>query len=773
MMNEDNKFIGEGMLERIAVIQGIGLLHDANGKQFTCQKATLVYADNGRGKSTLATILRSVSNGDASLIVARKTLDGILPPKVMLQFGSGHKVILDNGAWSEPRPEVLVFDADFVERNVHSGGSVTTSHRKNLLEFALGEPAVAARTDLDNATGLAKTAADKVQGIAAQLSGHHVGMTLAQFEKLHQGVDVDTKLPELQKRIIAASNVAAILAKQVPCPVAEPSFDVNGFFAGLGTSLKEVHADAERVVREHVETLGNKAAESWLSQGHQFDDSKTCPYCGQDTTGNEFIKAYQTHFNVAYAGLKAKVAALYDVAKTATAPGVIDNFSQGVATASAQAGGWSEHVQTEPIQFDADAAHTALTEMKSLLLKLCQTKQASPAEAVGSDAEREQATSLWQKIVAQMKATNVTIKSVCGAIDSYKGQLASENVLHLQQQFQQLQATIRRYDPTVVTLIGEHSTARAKAAFAEQAKKMARDKLEELMKNTLDKYEISINTLLKDFGASFSIKGMGANFRGAAPRSEYGLLLRGKQVALEGGPPSFSTTLSEGDKRTLAFAFFVASTLADAKLPSKVVVIDDPMCSFDLNRRHHTRSVLKKIYSKAEQLILLAHDLYFIRNFRDVLHKEDNTAPISIFQIVRAPGEYSDFALLDIDRECESVYYQHHRLLNDFTSGQKCDARSVAKAIRPMLEGYLHRRFPGLIPKSLMFGGVVALIRDAVAPNPLCHAVNLVDVLNEINDYAGQFHHDTNPSSSDSVVVTVSELKTFVDKALAVVHKGA
>src|SRR6185437_3858901 len=104
------------MLQRISEIQGIGLLHDANGKPHTCQKATLVYGDNGRGKSTLATVLRSLSTGDGSLVTNRKTLDGKLAPKVVLQFGSGHKVTFDSGVWSERRPEVLVFDADFVER---------------------------------------------------------------------------------------------------------------------------------------------------------------------------------------------------------------------------------------------------------------------------------------------------------------------------------------------------------------------------------------------------------------------------------------------------------------------------------------------------------------------------------------------------------------------------------------------------------------------------------------------------------------------------------
>ena len=761
------------MLERISEIQGIGLLHQANGNPYTCQKATFIYADNGRGKSTLATVLRSVSTGDASLIAARKTLDGTAQPKVTLQFGSGHKVIFSSGSWSETRHEVVVFDADFIERNVHSGGTVTTGHRKNLLEFALGEAAVSVRSAVDKATGEAKAASEKVQNLVAQLSVHHVGMTLAQFEKLPLVTEVDTKLAELQKRISAAGNVATITAKPVPATVPEPSPFVDDVFNVLEMSLENVHADAEKVVRQHVEDLGNNAAESWLSQGGQFDNGENCPYCGQATAENELIKAYKTHFNAAYADLKAKVAAIYSLSKTATDPSIIDVFSHGVATAIAQAATWSEHVQTQPIQFDAEAARSALIELQSLIVPLCQRKLTSPAEPISSKAEREQAAALWNKVVVPMQAVNMMIKAASGVIASYKGQLTTDNVQQLQQQVQQLQATKRRFDAKVVGLIGQLATARTEVDAAEKSKTSARDNLDTLMKATLDKYEKSINNFLTNFGASFSIKGMGANFRGAAPRSEYGLLLRGKDVPLEGGPPSFATALSEGDKRTLAFAFFVASTLADSKLSSRIVVIDDPMSSLDLNRKHQTKLVLKKIFAKAGQLIVLAHDPYFIRDIRDSLRKEDSSVAIAAFQLALSSDEYSDFSTFDIDKECESEYFQRHRLLNDFSAGKPCDARLVANAIRPMLEGYLHRRFPSLIPTSLMFGQVVSLIRDAPSTNPLSHAAGLVEVLNEINDYAGQFHHDTNPGGADSVAITASELKTFVDRALAVVHKGA
>ena len=759
------------MLERIEEIQGIGLLHAANGKPYTCKKATLIYGDNGRGKSTLAAIMRSLSTDDPSLITHRKTVDGTVAAKVTLQFGNGHKVTFSGNKWSERRPDVLVFDADFIERNVHSGGEVNTGHRKNLLEFALGEPAVAAREAVEKATGEAKAAADKMRGLTEQLSGHHAGMTLAQFEKLPNVPDADAQQTELQKRISAAGNIATILAKVVPTAIGLPNFDATNMFAVLKTSLADVHVEAEQLVKQHVQKLGGAAAESWLSQGRQFGGGEMCPYCNQDTKDNNLIRAYQTHFNAAYAALKSKVSSLQNGVVSGTDASIVTMFAQGVATASAQAMAWSEHVQAMPIDFDEQAARIALAELQGFLLDLVRRKQASPADSLGTAEELDKATALWKKVIGLMQAANQTIKAASELIVAYKGKLTTDNIQLLQQQVLQLQAAKRRHSAAVVDLLAQLVTARATAATAEAAKKAEREKLDALMTAILLQYQKSINSLLKNFGASFSIKGMGANFKGAAPRTEYGLSIRGKDVVLEGGPPSFSTTMSEGDKRTLAFAFFVASTLADTKLTSRTVIVDDPMCSLDLNRKHHTRAVLKNLHSKAGQLIVLAHDPYFIRDLREALCKDDSATPIAMFQLTHAAGGYTDFAPLDVDKECESSYFRHHRLLNEFSAGTSGDTGVVSKAIRPMLEGYLHRRFPSLIPKSMMFGGVVVLIRDALSTNPLSYAQNLVAELNEINAYAGQFHHDTNPNA-DAAVVVASELKTYVERSLALVHKG-
>lgn len=298
------------MLNRIELIQGIGLFYNANGKPHTFDKATLIYAENGRGKSTLANVLRSVSTNNPSLLSGRTTLDGSHAPKCLLKFNNGHKVKYEDGVWSEKRPELLVFDADFIEKNVHSGGEVNTHHRKNLLEFALGEQAVLARKLVDAETKAAKAASDDERVIKDNISRYHSGVLFKQFEALQPIVDADIQIQALQKRIIAASSIQALVNKQLPSVVAVPTPDIDGLFSILGRSLEQIQEDADRIVREHISLIGHPKAENWLSLGHQLGQEDNCPYCCQPLKGIEIIQAYKSHFNAAYEELKIQVSKL-------------------------------------------------------------------------------------------------------------------------------------------------------------------------------------------------------------------------------------------------------------------------------------------------------------------------------------------------------------------------------------------------------------------------------------------------------------------------------
>lgn len=762
------------MLERIEEIRGVGLFHDANGKPHKFQKATVLYADNGRGKSTLANILRSLSEGDAASVLERKTIDGTFAPSVTLQFSNAHKVTLSGNRWSEARPEIIVFDADFVERNVHSGGVVNTGHRKNLLEFALGEKAVTARSAESKASKNASDAAKEVQRISDLLSGHHQDCSLSDFEKLPKIADPDKDIEDLEKRLVAARNSESLLKRAIPEKISIPQMDLTSSFEVLGTTIENVQDDAEATVRAHVESLDGKDTEAWLSQGQEFDNDENCPYCAQSTTGIDLITAYRTHFNEAYIDLKNKVQQLDKQTAAACSESLVTQFAQKLKTANSSTGAWEDQVKVAKASFDDATALTKLSEIRVLLSALVKSKQSNLTVSFGRQDDRKKASEIWSEITAMMEATNTQIAEAKTIIEKFQKELSAEDIPTITTTQQRIRLGKKRHSDGVIDLFKALQTARAASKSAEESKAKARTTLNALMKQTLSDYERSINTLLDKFGAAFKIEKMDTNFRGGSPRSEYGLALRGKSVPLEGGPPSFGTALSEGDKRTLAFAFFVASTIADPNLSSRVIVVDDPMCSLDLNRKQQTRTELKEIGRKSKQLIVLAHDIYFVRDLqKDLAPPPGASYSVCAFGLSHAGNGYTKIDSLDVNKECQSPYYHHHQLLVDYVNSGTGDSRQVAKAIRVLLEGYLHRRFPSLIPEGLMFGQVVNFIDNgAPAGSPVMHAKCLVDELREINTYAGQFHHDTNPGNADTVHITPAELTKFCKRALDVVHKG-
>ena len=144
----------------------------------------------------------------------------------------------------------------------------------------------------------------------------------------------------------------------------------------------------------------------------------------------------------------------------------------------------------------------------------------------------------------------------------------------------------------------------------------------------------------------------------------------------------------------------------------------------DQNRRHQTVNLVVKLAGRCKQLVVLSHDPYFLRAFKDQIG-QSNQSPAKTLQIQRVQNGYSVFADCDLDELCASSYYRHFRMLEDFVRGTtSADRRDVAKSIRPLLEGFLHRRYPGHIVRNQMLGRI---IHDQIKPatqRPFVHLQN-------------------------------------------------
>lgn len=81
--------------------------------------------------------------------------------------------------------------------------------------------------------------------------------------------------------------------------------------------------------------------------------------------------------------------------------------------------------------------------------------------------------------------------------------------------------------------------------------------------------------------------------------------------------PCFKNTLSEGDKSTLAFAFFIAALEKTPDLDKQIVILDDPLSSLDETRRDGTARVLLDLSPKVDQLCVFTHKKDFLRMLFD------------------------------------------------------------------------------------------------------------------------------------------------------------
>ncbi len=766
------------MIKKILKLQNVGLLQDATQDgAISLGKVTAIYADNGRGKSTLAAILRSCQLGDVGRLNARKTIDGPGNPKVKLLLEDGSHVEFTENAWTSQLPDNVIFDSEFVELNVYSGFEVRADHRQSLLEFALGHQTVQLKQQIDQLIQEIDAQTRKRATAEKTLIGLAPPYNIAQFIALQPVPDAQQQIDALQKRIGAAKNAQILAARKDPASIGGIQFDTGALFTVLKTQIQDVEKSAEALVNSHLSKHDSKDFEDWVSRGQQYLGGPECPFCRQAISGLSLIEAYRSYFNKTYTDLKQQVAELELEVATGFSESKIEAIVSAAATNTARIEAWKDQLNVTAPTLDDVTLGTVLKQVRGQLLALVGVKQRAPLEQVGSQADVDAATTAISGITQAIDAYNAAVQLIVSQIEDFRMKLGAENTTVLVDDIRKLEAAKKRVLPEVMSVVAEYSAAESERKRLDGEKTRARKQLDALMEATLQRYQTSINKLLAEFGAEFSIEQLKPTYLGGGePRSEYGLCVRNKSVKLGSRADiatghSFATALSEADKRTLAFSFFIARLNADENLATKLVVLDDPVSSLDRNRRHQSLRHIVNLAGDCKQLIVSSHDAYFVRELRERL-SDQKPVETRILTIRRVGQGYSTFAQCDIDDICSSDYHRHHRLVADYVDGMStANTRDIAKAIRPLLEGYYHRRFPGKIPRKMMFGHIIALADKTPAGDPLAHLKPILKEMGDVNDYAKQFHHDTNPDS-ETVPVVDGELLSYAKRTLQLIYQN-
>jgi len=658
------------MLEKLIRLNNVGVFKHGLPKAVDLEKAILVYGENARGKSTLAAMLQSLSTGNVLPVTSRATFGGG-PPAVEIRYTAGGKsanVEFKNNAWNALLPNMLVFDQGFVERNVYAASEVGPDNHQALLEFALGSAAVKKKQEVEDA-GAEQTAATKRRtGFEDQLKGHMGKLSLGEFLKLTEEPEADIKIEQLQRRILDAKDAVTITARPAMKELTGLAFDFSALAKVFVQSLEGVHAEAEARVKMHVAHVGGVNTEQWIATGLGLQKDETCPFCTQSTKGVTLVDDYKAYFNNAYKEHTAAVASLPALAKNCISktgldlvPGVHSGNMERVNT-------WSSQLKLQLDAPDHAEVQSLVAQAEALVQELVSQKQHEPFESLDASSSFKTAEACLEQARGVLLAYNQQVQAANKAMDAYKAGLGADKPGQLEAEAQSLNLRKARYAPQVVDLVKKRQEADEDREKWEKAKATARAELDKLMAAVLGSFQTSINKWLDKFGAPFLVEKLKPTYQGGGvPRTEYGISVRGTsvQAGKKAAGPCFQTALSEGDKRTLALAFFLAKLFGEADKEQKIVVLDDLFTSLDKHRRAQTVNAIAAIAAAVEQIIVLGHDAFFLRDVSRRLAKKGVCKQV-LLHATRAADGHSIIESFDVEDVCASDYYKRYKALHDF-----------------------------------------------------------------------------------------------------------
>jgi wobble nucleotide-excising tRNase len=759
------------MLKKVISISNLGRFESYTPNGDTeWRKFTLIYAENGRGKTTFTVLLRSLADNNPSLVLGRATLGQSASPVIVLNSSSG-VLRFSNGVWTGTAPGFLIFDSLFVQENVHEGDHVELDHRRNLFNVIVGATGQKLNSEIsgldEDIRKVTRQIKEKSDLLETKLLGD---VRLSEFLTLAKDDKVESRIAVKRQEIAALRNAVEIAAGEELVRISIPSLP-RSFVPLLGKTISSLSAEAAKRVEAHISRCRGDGVSNWISDGVTHISGDRCPFCGDSLDRNELVKAYDNYFDVAYRELKGEVPIVESEVESLFGETAGTTIRSIAAENGARWAFWKEYISGNSLSLDVAKLQERYATVLGTLNTLLKSKRLNPLEAILLPQSFQDTMAEIAQMVTLLADYNSSVDEINARIRQKKIDTAASDIDQKSKELDLLLLCKERHCATSDKLCSEYSSLLAKKEDLEAQKESKRKLLNAHNASVFGKYEKRINELLENFGAGFRIGNTKGEYPGGKPSSTFNLVINGTSVALgksdsDLSKPSFRNTLSAGDKSALAFCFFVAQAEADPDLDKKIVVFDDPFTSQDSSRRTTTQSVIRGFVSKAVQVVVLSHEAYFLHGMTDGIQQSDCKA--LLFDRDGLKGTKIEAA--DLAKILQSDHFRNHSVLTKYRYDGVGDPKDVIRCIRPYLEHYLRVKFPDDCPCDEWLGDYLGKIDAAVPPSALCHATSERAELGQLNQYSKQHHH-ADGSLNPKVPIQKTELDAMVKRTLELVKR--
>jgi len=733
------------MLKKFVSIKNVGVFRNSPASGDTeLRKLTLVHADNGRGKTTLCAIMRSLKTGDSTLVIERKTLDGAGDPHVHLLIGGG-TAEFKNGSWGSTCDHLEVFDADFIAANVYSGDAITHEHKKNICRFVLGAEGVKLAVAYDSADAAERAAATALSAAKADLQKIiPPGMGIDTFIALVEDPEVDKRIADKKAEFAVIKDSTTIQTKGSLAKLSIGELPEN-LDSLLGKTIEGVAADAEERIGKHLEKH-KMESEAWLSEGLGYVVEETCPFCGQGLAGSPVIGSFRSFFSEAYRAFQTELSTLETLVTGISNDATLLKVQKVIKDNATLVEFWKRYTdKPEPtLSFD-DRIQPAAIKLRAVN-ELVTKKIATPLEVVKNSATTEIAD--WKTLREEVTAYNATVDAFNPAIAAVKKSSESKSTAALEQELATLEARKTRHGKEGAEAVKTYQGAVADKAAAEKAKEKAKDDLDAYNDKVMGAYQKTVNDMLTRFGAAFRLSRVEIEYTGRAPRIGFAFGLRGVDVEPGGdktpaGTPCFRNTLSSGDRSTLALALFMSQIKNRVDLANLIVIFDDPFTSLDEFRQQWTCYALRRLAEDAKQVIVLSHSLEFLKLIANRCDKP-NTRTLKLEHINAGDSRIIEF---NLDDAAAALVDKDVLKLRSYYYGDEKDAPATVRCIRPVVENHMRKLAPDDCPAGNgWLGTFLGTIKAAPAGSVLTVFQPDYDDYDFLNTYTSPYAHDSGTS---------------------------
>ena len=605
------------MLKRITKIKNIGKFYDWHLGGLEFKDKTVIFGKNGDGKSTLTAILRSLTTGNNDILIGRKSFGSLGAMNIEIGFedNTGKNIVykFENDSWNSIHPNIAIFDTYFIANNIYDGERIIDKHRANLHQYIIGEKGKLLSDQINKIIeDIKEKSGVKKEKIADyKKSGFNKYYPIDDFIGLAKIHDVDKRIEKLRKelRFNTQLNKPKELAFQGP--------DFGKLKNILSKSFSTIHDEAQEEIKKHIEcnwrdkTHTMRFLQDGISLIREPKNSANCPFCGQNLQQVlNLIELYETYFDDAYEKLQVE---LEKTIKQFYEWNIENQLTNLISEAKDWIVYFDELKVFDNLKNIIEKSKKNLLSSKKIFDDECNRKKANSNYKI-KFPHLEQIKKLWKLVAGEVKIFNDSIKEFCDGFES-------KNRDELKSDLSKLGATKDRQGKDWTEFCEEYQTLVEALEKLKQKRDAKIDELTNYSADIFNKHEENINSTLEDIRADFKID----NFKGTDDRRRtdavscgFDIKFFGKHsVPIEGqeDTPHFNNTLSQGDRGSLAFAFFLSLLFHDDNLDNKIIVFDDPVSSFDAERKRKTVQMLANAESasskKPLQMIILTHE----RNF--------------------------------------------------------------------------------------------------------------------------------------------------------------